>query len=95
MATLTGDLLALLDKIPIWKRMQEAPDKIAALEARIAELEKRLERAPGLACEKCGALAVRLTQQGRIMGGHSGHWSDDTWTCSECGHSEIRTRRTG
>ena len=95
MAAFTGDLLALLDKIPIWKRVQETPARMDLLEKRIEELEKRLERAPGAACPACGALAMRLTAQGRVMGGHGDHWTDDTWTCAECAHSEIRSRKTG
>jgi hypothetical protein len=37
MATVTGDILALLDKIPIWKHVQETPARTDALEKRIAE----------------------------------------------------------
>lgn len=92
MAALTGDILALLDKIPIWKRVQETPARADALEKRIEELEKSLERAPGATCEACGGHTMRLTQKGKMLGGHAGHWSDDTWACAECGHSEIRRR---
>jgi hypothetical protein len=95
MAAITGDLLALLDKIPTWKRVQETPARMDALVERVEELERRLERAPGTTCDACGALAMRLTKQGRVLGGHANHWSDDTWTCADCGHSEIRTRKTG
>lgn len=95
MASVTGDLLALLDKIPIWKRVQETPVRTDALERRIEALEKRLERAPALACEACGALAMRLTKQGGYKGNPGDHWSDDRWTCADCGHAEIRTRKTG
>lgn len=92
MAGVTGDILAILDKIPIWKRVQETPTRVDDLEKRIEELERRLERAPGATCEACGAHSMRLTKQGRVMGGHSGHYSDDFWTCAECAHSEVRRR---
>ena len=92
MATVTGDILALLDKIPIWKRVQETPARADALEKRIEALEARLERVPGLSCDKCGEPAMRLTTQGRVMGGHTNHWSNDTWTCEKCGHTEMRRR---
>jgi hypothetical protein len=60
-AALTEDILALLDKIPIWKRVQEAPRRIDELEKRVAELEGRLAKAPGQACPRCGELAFRVS----------------------------------
>lgn len=46
-----GDILSLLDRIPIWKRVKELPDKVEALEKRIAAMEAK----PKLPiCEACG-----------------------------------------
>lgn len=92
MAGVTGDILALLDKIPIWKRVQETPARVDELEKKIAALEARLARAPGEACPKCGALAMRLTETGREMGSFPMTRRTDTWTCEDCGHSEGRTQ---
>jgi len=61
MAGFTGDILSILDKIPIWKRVQETPSRVDALEKRIADLESQLGRAPGQACPSCGALEFRVT----------------------------------
>ena len=46
-----GDALSILDRIPIWKRVKELPDKVAAIEKRLAVLETK----PNLPiCEACG-----------------------------------------
>ncbi|KQO94661.1 hypothetical protein [Methylobacterium sp. Leaf91] len=87
----TKDLLDLLDRIPVWKRLGELPAKLDEANERIAALEKRLERMPGEGCPKCGALAMRLDKAGRPVGPEENQRRTDTWKCVECGHSEIRT----
>jgi hypothetical protein len=85
MAGVTGDILALLDKIPIWKRVQETPARVDALEKRIAELEARLARAPGQACPACGALEFRVTKSVRSSGPFGDMGAKDvTRTCGAC-----------
>lgn len=59
MASLTGDILDVLKRWDRWRRIDETPERIDALEKRIAELEVKLQRAPGEACPKCGALEFR------------------------------------
>ena len=58
--TVLGEFLELLKRRDVWKRVEAAPDRIDALEKRVAELEVKLQRAPGEACPKCGALAYRV-----------------------------------
>lgn len=84
------DLLAVLDKWPVWKRVKEAPDRIDNLENRVEALEKRLEKVPGDACPACGSLAMRLTEQGRRMGGGLTSYRHDVWTCEECSYEEEK-----
>lgn len=86
----TKDLLDLLDRIPVWKRLGELPAKLDEANERIAALEKRLERMPGEGCAKCGALAMRLEKAGRLAGGADDQHRYDTWKCHECGHCETR-----
>lgn len=51
------DFLALLEKIPAWKRLSAAPDRIDELERRLAALEAK----PKLPiCEACGEGYMRL-----------------------------------
>jgi hypothetical protein len=59
------DLLALLDKIPIWARLRETPDRVDELEKRV----KALEEKPKLPiCEKCGVGYVRLDRTESMEG---------------------------
>lgn len=53
------DLNELLDKIPQWKKMKESPDRIDALEKRIASLEKRLSGSADM-CPKCKQISLEL-----------------------------------
>lgn len=86
----TGDILAILDKIPIWKRVQETPDRVDALEKRIAELEAKLQKAPGLACPACGELSFRVTASGPTKGGFGRLGARDiTKTCQSCGFTDT------
>lgn len=84
------DVNDLLEKIPVWRALVGLPDRVEALEKRIAELESRLERAPGDTCPACGALAMRLEREGRRMGSGSNGYRHDKWKCSECGHTTER-----
>jgi hypothetical protein len=54
------NVVSILRQWDVWKRIEALPDKVATLEEKVAALENRLERAPGEACPKCGALAMRL-----------------------------------
>jgi DNA-directed RNA polymerase subunit M/transcription elongation factor TFIIS len=50
-----SDLLTLLDKVPVWKRIKELPDRIVKLESRVSELEGKLGKPLSKdACPKCG-----------------------------------------
>ena len=71
------DILKALDRIPIWKRLQELPSEVDGLKQRIAALEAALARCPADGCPYCGARAFRLKQQD--MNGER-----EVWECSEC-----------
>ena len=45
--SLLQDMLSALDRWDEWKRMRQAPDRVDALETRLAEVEARLSAAPG------------------------------------------------
>jgi hypothetical protein len=55
-----SEITDILKRWDVWKRVEEAPARIDALEKRIAELESRLQRAPGEACPACGELDFRV-----------------------------------
>ena len=62
-----GDILKALDQFKAWPRIQAAPDRLDALEKRIAELEARLNAAPtkpkGEPCEYCHAGSLALVSE--------------------------------
>lgn len=87
------NVLGILRQWDLWKRIEAAPDEIDALEERVAELEKRLQRMPGEACPSCGALAMRLHTKGRMMGGSINPHRTDRWKCQECEFEDQRFLR--
>lgn len=56
------DVLDALDRIPVWKRMQQMPAEIEALRARVEQLEARLRSATGDQCPKCRAMSFELIE---------------------------------
>ena len=81
---LLEDILKALDRVDAWRDLQAVPARMTALEQRIQELEKRLERCPAEGCPFCGALAWRLDRND--MNGLR-----DVYKCGECGQQkEIR-----
>ena len=85
------DILELLDRWPSWKKIQETPDRIEALEKRIGELENRLARCPGEGCPRCGELAYRAaSSQPHPFAGEMGV-KVRTMKCEKCGYTEDRT----
>jgi hypothetical protein len=51
------DLVAMLETWPVWKRVKATPDRVDALETRIARLEAAITAKPAdqrPACPSCG-----------------------------------------
>ena len=88
-----GDIVELLKRWDRWRRIDETPERIDALEKHIAELETKLQRAPGLACPSCGAWEFRTESTsagGGILGGRGLGIVDRKLKCKECGYIETR-----
>jgi predicted nucleic-acid-binding Zn-ribbon protein len=90
-----GDVVELLKHWDRWKRIDETPERLDALEKRVAELESKLQRAPGEACPKCGALEFRTTRV-QPLGGRLGQLgaSYRHMECKACKHTERRTEKS-
>jgi transposase-like protein len=86
-----ADIVELLRRWDVWRRVEQAPDRIDALEKRIAELESRLQRAPGEACPSCGEFGFRIAKsqvaRGPFadMGARNYHWK-----CQSCGYEDVK-----
>jgi hypothetical protein len=90
---LLEDIIKALDRIPIWKRLQELPSEVDELKGKVAALEEKLDgKWPADVCKYCGGRAARLLEAGR-------HATDgikiERWTCSDCGKTEVRHVRVG
>lgn len=75
----------------MWKRMTELPERVEALEKRLAQLESQPAIAPGLACPSCGAFAFRVVASRKSRGpfGVTGAMERE-YRCSECSFTETR-----
>ena len=76
----------------IWEQLKIAPERIAALEKRVADLESKMARSPGEACPHCGALAMRLefSERSRSLYAKFGV-REETWRCEECRRATVQT----
>jgi hypothetical protein len=81
------DILELLDRWPSWKKIQETPAQIEALENRVVDLEKRLARCPGEGCPRCGELSYRTVSSEPYSLLASGI-RVRTMKCEKCGFTE-------
>ena len=55
------DILKALDRVEIWKEVQNTPQRVSALEKRIGALEEKLGgKWPADVCRYCGERGARL-----------------------------------
>lgn len=86
------DLLAVLDRWDVWKKMTAAPARVDELEKRIAALEAQLAALPGQRCEYCGASTLRLkSEEPDPIFGDVGTMRQ-IWECSSCGKTTTKLR---
>ena len=82
-----SELTELLRRWDVWKRVEEAPERIEALEKRVAALELLLKRAPGEACPRCGALEYRVVEaRPSVSYGVREH----VYRCGDCGFQDVK-----
>ena len=81
------DLNELLDKMPLWKRIKDSPDRLDCLEKRISSLENRLS-GTGDICPKCKQPKLEL-ESSKVI--------DDTiglmqysYRCFNCGFTKVK-----
>jgi hypothetical protein len=86
-----SEITDLLRRWDVWKRVEEAPSRIDALEKRLVALESRLQRAPGAACPSCGELSFRVEKSVAA----DRHWGDlgarnHHYKCGGCGFEDVK-----
>jgi len=87
------NIISLLEKWPVWKRITEAPDRIDRLESQIESLKAKLTKPPkarGEPCRKCGEHAARLKDTRGPMGDAPQRYVEETWACEACGGEDIK-----
>jgi len=84
-----NDLIALLDRWQTWRETREAAARVPDLEARIADLEAKLNGEwPPDVCRACGKRALRFYQSRLAETGGVA----EQWYCQECDAVEWRHR---
>ena len=81
------DLLAVLERWDTWKRMRETPDRLDAMERRVAVIEEKLDGPwPPDICKVCGERALRLMRSVAKTTGNTVQY----WGCERCRETEQR-----
>lgn len=89
---LLEDVMKTMERIPAWRRVQDLPDRVTRLEERIQYLEAMLKPGHGK-CPKCGAMEFTLQSSNPLPGGLGRLGAlQDHMRCTNCGHTEVRTR---
>lgn len=86
-----GEITELLRRWDVWKRVEAAPNRIDALERRVAELEAKIASRPaGAVCPKCHGGEFRVTKVVPDPAFGVFGMQRRTMTCASCGHTEER-----
>ncbi len=92
-----SDILKLLEQLPWWKRLREAPARIDELERRLNALEGRAAKpAPpaGRECPRCGVTMAVVREKPDLMFGPVGVKAHDL-RCPDCGEETTRQYSPG
>ena len=84
------DIIAILDKVPLWKQLKELPGKVEALEKRVAELEGAPE-STGEMCPRCKRDTFELisTEPDPVFGQMG--VQQRLYQCSSCAFEERKS----
>ncbi|MDN7871292.1 hypothetical protein QZM26_17940 [Burkholderia multivorans] len=87
----SGDLLKLLEQLPVWKQVVGMSKEIEALRKRVELLEQSQQQIPQAdQCPKCRGLAYRLDRtEADPMFGRLGV-QRRVYVCGSCGHTEHK-----
>lgn len=88
-----GDIAAILEKIPVWKRLKVLPEQVDALQLRVAALEAEIAKRPSLeACPICSVGHLKVSHVGPHPTMGAVGLQERTLKCDDpsCGHIEKR-----
>ena len=75
-----SDVLGVLNQIAEWKKLKALPEKVEALEAKIARLESLIQNPPPLKCPSCGS--------DKFVAGTSHIADHRRYVCLDCNYHE-------
>jgi hypothetical protein len=86
------DILKALDRVEIWKEVQNTPQRVSALEKRIGALEEKLGgKWPADVCRYCGERGARLNHA--IPRPNDQGFMIEDWKCEKCGKTDVRAHK--
>jgi hypothetical protein len=86
---LLEDVLNVLDRVPIWKRLKQVPAEVDEIKERIIALEDRLgSKWPADVCRFCGERAARLSSS---RAANDKGIVTEYWHCEKCQESDLRS----
>lgn len=85
-----SELSALLEKIPLWKRITHLPEEIDLLKQRITEMESRLSGGDDI-CPRCKTRNFKLTDSVPDKDFGAVGVCIRTYQCSACGLLESKS----
>lgn len=90
--SIVSDVLAALDRIQWWRELRTVPDRMTALEQRLAALESPAARPAGPRCPLCevGSLKVVKVEPHPVMGDLGLQQHTLRCTDATCAHTETR-----
>lgn len=81
-----SDLIAILDKIPIWKTIKVLPEKFQDLEKRVEALEAKKQTR--LTCLQCGSSNYKI-EDTRTSRGDGKLMHTVSYTCQSCNYKGM------
>lgn len=84
-----SELNTLLEKIPLWAKLQSVPSEIESLKLRITALEAVINTTAAGKCPKCSAMTFKLdrTEPDPTFGDLG--VQRDVYVCSSCNYSKY------
>lgn len=90
--SIVDDVMKVLDKSAVWKRLQIIPAEVDDLKKRIEELEGKLgAKWPADVCRFCGEQSARLSRVFPTAGPTAN--VRESWKCEACGKYDDRYYR--
>ncbi|NHB94831.1 hypothetical protein C5469_23035 [Photorhabdus cinerea] len=87
-----SELNTLLEKIPLWKRLQTIPSDVDDLKRRVAELESKINSSSGDKCPKCSEMSYGLDRTEPDPMFEDLGVQRDVYKCSKCGYETFQQR---